>query len=250
MSKLANLNSTIETARKILGRKNSFAWNVFEQVNGKQKSTEIAKILKRQDSNVSLKLGTLEDVGIIVEVKKIGNAVIYKKLPELKNLKHSSRKSIPPKTNSTAEVSPKSTKNSPITVINKIIDIGNKHGIDNIDQNWLDSLIILNFMETACTKFLMDHGVDETTVQSYKWEKKFSQLQAILFQEAKTAEFTIRNASIDFFKSFNTTRNGQDHVAHLPSSKVNKSDIGLLKKNLEIFIKTVFDEHKSYCTRV
>jgi len=258
MSKLADLSSTITTALKILGKSGSFAWQVFEQVNGKRTSSNIAKSLKKQYSNVSLKLGNLEDVGIIQEVRKVGNAVIYKKLPELKNLKPKSRFDL----NSTTKLSQSrttpndtsansnSSSTSSSTIINKIIEIGKKYGIENIDRNWIDSLVILNFMETACTKFLMDHGIDENTVKTFKWEKKFSRMKAILFQEAKAKDFSIRTASIDFFKSFNSTRNDQDHIAHLPSSKVHKSDLDLLKKNVTIFIKTVFDEHKEYCPKV
>lgn len=208
--------------------------------------------MKKQESNVSLKLGNLEDMGIIEESKKIGNAVIYKKLPELKNLKPNSKTS---SISSRSEIGmqEKSIKQNssntvvPKTITDKMIEIGRKYGINNIDQKWIDSLIILNFIETACTKFLMDHEISETTVKSYKWEKKFSELRTILFTEAKTANFTVRDASIDFFKSFNSTRNAQDHIAHLPSSKIHKSDLELLKKNLTIFIKTVFDEHKKYC---
>jgi len=234
LSKLANLSSTIENARKILGKKNSFAWQVFDLVNGKRKSSEIAKLLRKHESNVSLKLGYLEDMGIIVEFKKIGNATIYKKLPELKNLKHTSRESATPaSTNAGQHESTKSnssTNSQLSTITNKVVEIGKQYGIENIDKNWIDSLILLNFMETVCTKFLMDHGIDESTVQTYKWEKKFSQLRAILFKEAKTGNFTIRDASVDFFKSFNSTRNAQDHVAHLPSSKVHKSDLDFFFK--------------------
>ena len=195
-------------------------------------------------------------MGIIVESKKIGNAVIYKKLPELKNLKPNSKiidnsqvLKIPKNKKSAKLNSVINSTSNTNTTTNKMIEIGKKYGIDNIDQNWIDSLIILNFMETACTKFLMDHDIDENTVKQFKWEKKFSELRAILFTEAKTANHTIRDASVDFFKSFNTTRNAQDHVAHLPSSKIHKPDLDLLKKNMTIFIKTVFDEHKKYCQK-
>ena len=51
MSKLADLHITLENARKVLGRKNSFAWQIFGLVNGKSKSTEIARTLKKQKRN-------------------------------------------------------------------------------------------------------------------------------------------------------------------------------------------------------
>ncbi len=250
MSKLANLSDTIGNARTILGLKNSFAWQVFEQVNGKRTSAQIAKILDKQHTNVSYRLGHLENMGLLEERKRIGNATIYQKIPELKSLKKNSRSS---KTKATSSKKSKKAKSlhafvqlSHIT--NKIIEIGQTHGIQNIDKNWIDSLVILNFMETACTKFFMDHGYTEDQVRDLKWGKKFKQMQDILFQEAKAKKFPIRTASsISFFKGYNDTRNEQDHIAHLPKSKVHKTDVNLLKSNLTILIKTAFNEHKQYC---
>jgi len=253
MSKLSNLSSTLDNARTILGRKNSFAWNVFEQVNGKKTSSQIAKILEKQHSNVSYTLGHLENMGLLTVVNTKGNATIYQKLPELKKLKFISR------TGTTASSKSSSTIKKPTILptyvklsntTNKVIEIGQTHGISNINQDWIDSLVILNFMETVCSKFLMDHGIPESTVRHLKWEKKFSEMQSILFTEAKTANFSIRTASVSFFKSYNGMRNDQDHIAHLPSSKIHKSDLDLLKKNLTTLIKTVFDEHKKYCPRI
>lgn len=254
MSKLANLSDTINNAQAILGKKNSFAWQVFEQVNGKRTSAQIADILNKQHTNVSYKLGHLENMGLLEEKNKSSNATIYQKIPELKSLKYNTRSS--QKTGK--KTSKKSNKDkslptfvqlSPIT--NKIIEIGQTHGIENIDKNWIDSLVILNFMETACTKFLMDHGHTEAQVRDLKWEKKFKQMQFILFQEAEAKNFPIRTASsISFFKGYNDTRNEQDHIAHLPKSKVHKSDVDLLKKNLTVLIKTAFDEHKKYCPHI
>jgi len=256
MSKLANLSSTIETARKILGKKDSLAWQVFNLVNGKRKSSEIAEILRKQESNVSVKLRFLEDKGVIEESSKIVNAIIYKKLPELKNLKHNSRKFVA--TSNTLEST--SEQNSTTfdvqtgrqsnTITDKVIEIGVKHGIANIDQNWVDSLVILNFIETASTKFLMDHGMDEPTVKNMKWEQKFTQMGNILFQEASAAKVTIRTATTTFFKNYRSVRNEQDHIAHLPASKIHKTDVELLNKNLIMLIKIAFDEHKKYCPHV
>lgn len=250
MSTLANISSTIDNARAILGKKNSFAWAVFEQVNGKRTSSQIAQTLDKQHSNVSYKLGHLENMGLLKIVKKIGNATIYQKLPEIKNLKVNSK----PKPIQISSTSKKSnslpTYVQLSTITNRVIEIGQTHGIDNINQNWVDALVILNFMETACTKFLMDHGISEDTVKGFKWERKFSQMQAILFREARSINFSIRTASVSFFRSYNGMRNDQDHIAHLPSSKVHKSDVDLLKKNLTILIKTAFDEHKKYCPLV
>ncbi|MCH8915856.1 MAG: helix-turn-helix transcriptional regulator [Thaumarchaeota archaeon] len=251
MSKLANMSSTLDNARTILGKKNSIAWNVFEQVNGKKNSTQIAQTLGKQHSNVSYKLGHLEDMGLLTVVTTIGNTTIYQKLPELKKLKFSSITSHASSSGSSSKSSNKSNtlpqymKLSNIT--NKVIEIGQTHGISNINQDWIDSLVILNFMETVCSKFLMDHGILEGTVRHLKWEKKFSEMQSILFKEAKAVNFSIRTASISFFKSYNVMRNDQDHIAHLPSSKIHKSDLELLKKNLTLLIRTVFDEHKKYC---
>lgn len=143
-----------------------------------------------------------------------------------------------------------STQNNKMSkTIEKIIAIGKKYGIENIDQNWIDGLTILNFIETASTKFLMDHDYTEEEVKKMKWEEKLTKLQNKLYEEAKVKQFTIRTSVATFFKNYRGVRNDQDHIAHLPSSHVTKDEISLLQKNLDIFIKTVFVEHKKYCLK-
>lgn len=134
-------------------------------------------------------------------------------------------------------------------VIKKIITIGKRYGIENIDSNWIDALAILNFIETITTKFLMDHGYTESEVKNMKWEEKLTKLQNKLYEEAKLKQFTVRTSAATFFKSYREVRNDQDHMAHLPQSHVTKDDIGLLQKNLDLFVKAVFVEHKEYCLK-
>ncbi len=134
-------------------------------------------------------------------------------------------------------------------VLRKIIAIGEKYGIQNIDSDWIDALAILNFIETITTKFLMDHDYTEQEVKNMKWEEKLTKLQNKLYEEAKIKQFTIRTSAATFFKSYREVRNDQDHIAHLPQSHVTKDDIGLLQKNLDLFVKAVFVEHKEYCLK-
>lgn len=134
-------------------------------------------------------------------------------------------------------------------IIKKIIAIGEKYGIENIDGNWIDALSTLNFIETIATKFLMEHDYLEEDVKNMKWEEKLTKLQNKLFEEAKMKNFTIRTSVGTFFKNYREVRNDQDHIAHLPKSHITKDEIGLLQKNLDIFVKTVFVEHKKYCLK-
>lgn len=133
--------------------------------------------------------------------------------------------------------------------IEKIITVGKKHGIENIDQNWIDSIVILNFIETASTKFLMDHDYSEDDVKAMKWEEKFTQLQNKIGEEARAKGKTVRNSICTIFKNYRQVRNDQDHAAHLPTSLVKKDELDLLQKNLDIFVKTVFVEHKKHCLK-
>jgi hypothetical protein len=141
------------------------------------------------------------------------------------------------------------TTDSQSPIIKKIMTIGQKYGIENIDQNWIDALAILNFIETATTKVLMDHDYTEDDVKKMKWEEKLTKLQNKLHEEAKTAKVSIRTSVATFFKNYREVRNDQDHIAHLPTSHVTKDELSLLEKNLDVFIKTVFIEHKKYCLK-
>jgi hypothetical protein len=134
-------------------------------------------------------------------------------------------------------------------VLRKIIEIGEKYGIQNIDGNWIDALAMLNFIETITTKFLMDHDYAEQNVKNMRWEDKLTKLQNKLYEEAKIRQFPIRTSVATFFKNYREVRNDQDHIAHLPQSRVTKEDISLLKKNLDLFVKAVFVEHKEYCLK-
>lgn len=134
-------------------------------------------------------------------------------------------------------------------IIEKIIIVGKKYGIENIDQNWIDSIAILNFIETVSTKFLMEHDYTEDQVKSMKWDVKLTQLENKIGEEARLKGVGVRSSVTSFFKSYRQVRNDQDHIAHLPTSHVTKGELSLLQKNLDIFIKTVFVEHRQYCLK-
>ena len=91
MSRLADLGETIKNAKNVLGKKNSIAWKVFNQVNGKRTALEISQILKKKQSNITFKLAHLYSMGLLEENGSKGKgkakATIYKKIPELKTLK-------------------------------------------------------------------------------------------------------------------------------------------------------------------
>ncbi len=142
-----------------------------------------------------------------------------------------------------------SQNNKMSKTIEKIIVLGERYGIENIDQNWIDSLVILNFIETITTKFLMEHDYTEEKVKDMKWEEKLTKLQNKLYEEAKAKQVTIRTSVGTFLKNYRQVRNDQDHIAHLPTSHVTKPELSLLQKNLDIFIQTVFVEHKKYCLK-
>ena len=133
--------------------------------------------------------------------------------------------------------------------IAKIITTGKKFGIENIDQNWIDALIILNFIETLTTKFLIEHNYSEDQVKNMKWNDKLTKLQNKIYEEAQANQIPIRHSLTASFKNYRQVRNDQDHIAHLPTSHITKDDLGLLQKYLDMFIKTVLIEHKKFCLR-
>lgn len=248
MSQLANLSDTIKNALEVLGRPNSISWLVFNQVNGKTVGPEIAEKINKKQSNVALKLAHLNDMGLLEVKGKRGKAVIYKKIPELRTLKPKTKiryklltENEKSKNGSTSENNLKQLGLGS-KVIQQVVDQGKKFGIENIDKNWIDALVILNFIETATTKYLMDHGYTEAQVKNMKWDQKLTKLRDELSIEAETKNYTIRTSSLSFFRNYRDVRNEQDHIAHLPSAKITKSDVGLLQKNLKLFINVVFVE--------
>lgn len=252
MSKLADLDKIKQNAVKVLGKPASVRWNIFELVNGKRSAPEIATILNKKSTNVSLELNFLAGQGLVEEIKRSGNSIIYQKILELQkiNLKTELKLTQTPKQKQNIQ----KKMESPIITVNpfskrtqKIIELGKENEIENIDQNWIDALVILNFLETASTKFLMAHGISEEDVKNMKWEQKFKIVESIVFKEAKDNRFTVRTTSVVFFKNYREVRNDQDHVAHLASSRVTSKDLRTLTHQLDDFITIVFKEHKKYC---
>ena len=134
-------------------------------------------------------------------------------------------------------------------IIEKILTTGQKYGINNINQNWIDTISILNFIETASTKFLMDHDCTEDKVKLMKWDVKLAKLEHKMSEEALSKGIKIRTSIGTFFKNYRQVRNDQVHNAHLHTSHITKDELNLLAKNLDIFIKTVFVEHEKYCLK-
>lgn len=250
MSNLADLERAKQNAAKILG-KSEKRWQIFEKINGKRSGADIAKETGVKQPNVVNDLTYLENQGLIRDTKKSTKATIYEKVPELRNI--NLRSYLKGKRNSNAiekhEVTESEEKDSIIysQAINKVIEIGKKHGIENIDQNWIDALAILNFIETSATKFLMEHGYTDDQVKALKWEQKINGVEAKLFEEAKGKGVTLRTTVLTFFKNYRVLRNDIDHHAHLISAKITKPEVNGLLRDLSKFVQIVFDEHKKYC---
>jgi len=254
MSRLSNLDKTIENAVKVLVKPTTLKFQVFEKVNGKRTSKQIAALLKKQLSNVSNVLTNLCDNGVIEDTKKkIHSPLIYEKIPELrkKNLHPYFKKGR--KGNESPEelfsLSDKfgKTSSSGNTVMERVLNIGSKYGITNIDQNWVDCLIILNFIETAASKFLMDHDFPEKKVRKMNWEEKLSRLENKLQEEAAKAGITLRTATLIVIKNYRTQRNNVDHIAHLSNVKIKKPEVQMLRSMLNLFVKEIFEGHSKYC---
>lgn len=245
---LANLTSTIENAKNVLGKTNSFAWEVFNKIDGKKTGPEIADLINKKPTNVTKMLLHLHNMGLLEENAKRGKAIIYKKIPEIRTLKSNSRKnsamSLGAETTLKGKYSSMESQKSrtKFSVIEQIKDIGKRLGVENIDQEWIDALVILNFIETLCTKFLMDHGFTEDQVKNMKWDQKLIQVRDQLVVDSKAKNYPIRTSSLSFFRNYRDVRNEQDHHAHLASAKITKTDVSLLRKNLQLFINVVFVE--------
>jgi DNA-binding transcriptional ArsR family regulator len=90
MSRLADRHNIIANAQRVLGKPESVRWRIFEKINGKLASAQIADSLSLEQPNVARDIKVLDDAGLIVKTSQKGNAGIYDKVPDLKhvNLKH------------------------------------------------------------------------------------------------------------------------------------------------------------------
>jgi hypothetical protein len=252
MSKLATLNQTLFNAARVLGKPGSRRWQVFEAVDGKSSTPQIAKKLGIKPTNCANDMTELWNKGLIEPLGKTGKAVIHQKVSELRNtnLKPYARKG---KTNSQGtearppEYSPPTTVITQSRAIETILGIGEKYGIANIDQDWTDSLVILNFAETILTKFLMDHGYTVTQIETLHWDDKVNKVQNKLYEEANKKGIRPRKIVLSNLGSYRTTRNMLDHEAHLPDASIKSHEVGLLLKLVQTLAREIFDEHKSYC---
>lgn len=252
---LADLEKAKHNAAHILGNAQR-RWEIFDLVNGKLSGVEIAKETGIKQPNVASELKFLENQGLIRNTNKSKNPVIYEKVPELRNinLRGYLKNRRGSKTYLQQEESPTSNnEKNPIIysqAINKVIEIGKKYGIENIDPNWIDALAILNFIETSATKFLMEHDYTEEQVKNMKWEEKIDKVQSKLYEEAKKSNVELRTTVLTFFKNYRVLRNDIDHHAHLASATITKPEVNRLSKDLTEFVKIVFEQHKKYCLKV
>lgn len=257
MTRLAELDSIIRNALVVLGKPGSRRWRVFEAVNGRLNTSQIAKNLNKRETNVAGELAILRDRGLIVAVKTKGRVSTYAKIPELKgvNLRKFAKKGFNPvQEASTLALSPTTSlaSKSPgfeSRSIARVVTLGEKYGINNINKEWVDALVILNFIETAATKFLMDHGYTEQQIKDNRmhWEDKIGKLEAKLYEEAKLKGVSPRTSVLTVLKNYRTQRNDLDHEAHVGSALIKPKEVELLLKTLDVFVEQIFDEHKKYC---
>ncbi len=132
--------------------------------------------------------------------------------------------------------------------IEAVLSMGAKYDVANIDQNWTDALVILNFIETLLTKFLMDHGYSEAQIEKLHWDEKTNKVQDKLFEEATKKGTRPRKIVLSNLASYRINRNTIDHEAHIPDGSIKSHEVGLLLKLLQALAREIFDEHKSYCS--
>lgn len=128
-----------------------------------------------------------------------------------------------------------------------VIAAARRVGIANINETWVDAVVILNFMETAATKFLMDHGFTEEDVRQLYWDDKLTQVQNLLFKEAALQGKRPRTGVLAVMKAYREQRNGIDHEAHLPGAAVHPDEVDVLVKTMRSFLRQIFFEHSKQC---
>jgi DNA-binding Lrp family transcriptional regulator len=250
MSNIANFNQIVRTAIEILGKFSGKRWQIYELVNGKRTARMIADMMGMHSTNVNNILTTLQRRGLIQPVSKNGKATIFDKIPELNGVnlrKYLNKKSSSP----SPIVNNKSPSIQTIGIrsqsIDKVLTIGKKWQIENIDQNWVDILVILNFIETACTKFLMDHGWTEENATDITWDEKITRVSDKLHEEAKAKGTRPRTVALTVLKNYRDQRNTVDHSAHVSTARINHEEVRHLIATMNLFVKEVFENHKDYC---
>jgi hypothetical protein len=253
MSKLATLDHIYRNAAHVLGKPGSRRWQVFDAVNGRFTSPEIADSLGIARSNCANDVTELFNKGLIEEAATKGPATVYRKIPELRNVNlrpyvRTAKEFRSPKLESASE---HLDERSVLVGLSKtgesVVNIAKRYEIANIDQNWIDALIVLNFIETSLTKFLMDHGYTEAQIEKMHWDDKAVKVRDKLFEEANKKGTRPRQIILSNLSSYRTNRNTLDHEAHLPEANIRPHEVALLLKLLQSLNKEIFDEHKSYC---
>ncbi len=251
MSKIASLDQTLINAARYLGRPGSRRWRVFDAINGKLTAPGIAKKTGIAKNHCADDATDLFNKGLIEPVGKLGKAIIYRKIPELRNVnlvpyadkgKFPSRRESSPST-PTLIVGPYSQSKS----IETVLSMGARYGVANINQDWTDSLVILNFTETLLTKFLMDHGYTEAQIEKLHWDEKINKVRDKLYEEAAVKGIRPRRIVLSNLTGYRTNRNTIDHEAHIPEGSIRSHEVALLLKLVQALAKEIFDEHKSYC---
>jgi hypothetical protein len=252
MSKLANLDQTFVNAARFLGRPGSHRWRIFDAINGKLTAPEIAEKTGITPNHCADTATDLYNKGLIEPTRKVGKAVVYRKIPELRNvnlLPYTNRKRFPTRQESqparpvVASNTIAQSKN-----IEAVLNLGSKYGIANINQDWTDALVILNFVETLLTKFLMDHGYTEPQIEKLHWDEKATKVQDKFFEEAKKKNTRPRKIVLSNLASYRTNRNTLDHEAHIPDASIRSHEVGLLLKLVQALAREIFDEHREYCS--
>ncbi len=255
-ARLAELHQIIQNAVDVLRKPDSRRHKVLEAVNGRRTAEEISKELKLRPSNVGNDLTTLRNRGFITPVGKKGRSTIYAKIPELRGLnlrpyfsgrgreklKAAERQAEEERLEAPmGQVSPQSA------MVQKVIGLGEAFDIANISQEWVDALVVLNFAETAATKFLMDHGFAEDKVKEMHWNDKLNRVKDKLFEEAAAMGQRPRDFVVSNLESYRNLRNEIDHEAHLPSARIRKPEVDHIYRAVKLMVGHIFQEHKKVC---
>ena len=111
VSKMESREELISKGLGFLGR-SKLRRKVYEKINGKSSSIEIAKELKKSQNQVLNEIKKLSSFEMIEEKKKVGNASIYRKTPKYASLNLHKRKTAPRPQKQTETSKTKPTKRS------------------------------------------------------------------------------------------------------------------------------------------
>jgi hypothetical protein len=213
---------------------------IYAIIKAKQRALRFTVTLEQAAILVSGEMGVdISKIASPEELQSVTRFVTASSFPVPETVRHDS-----------ANV-PSTEKSQTVTIgskaIERVLSKARKLQIENIDQNWVDALVVLNFMETAASKFLTEHGYSESGLKQMYWDEKINRVKDKLYEEAKRRESKPRTSVLTVIKNYREQRNEIDHQAHFPGAQIQKYEVDLLLKTLDAFTKQVFEEHRKDC---